>query len=170
VSTEKALYFVAVKALLRRGADLLITHDVFGDWDLPGGRLRPADFGASLEQVLCRKLVEELGPEVSYRLDAPVVFFRHQRVEATAIGPSASIFAIGFEATYLGGDILLGEHHDAFEWVAVQDFDVRAYFGGGWRRGLEHYQSLLRSGDNSPRDPVDWPFEPRSDSGGSPSE
>jgi aspartate/methionine/tyrosine aminotransferase len=33
----KDTYFVAVKALLRKGDELLIIKDKFGDWDLPGG-------------------------------------------------------------------------------------------------------------------------------------
>ncbi len=32
---DKDLYFVAVKLLLRDGDKLLITHDIFGVWDLP---------------------------------------------------------------------------------------------------------------------------------------
>jgi hypothetical protein len=37
---EKDLYYVAVKLFLRNENKLLITHDIFGDWDLPGGRIR----------------------------------------------------------------------------------------------------------------------------------
>src|ERR1700710_2668678 len=95
VNTGKALCFVAVKALVRRGPELLITHDVFGDWDLPGGRLRVEDFDSPLEDVLRRKLSEELGAGFSYDVGRPTVFFRHQRTEATPVGSEALIFAIG---------------------------------------------------------------------------
>jgi len=41
---NKDLYFVAVKIFLEdKDGRLLITKDRFGDWDLPGGRLREKD-------------------------------------------------------------------------------------------------------------------------------
>ena len=58
---EKDLYFVAVKLFLRDGSKLLITHDIFGDWDLPGGRIRKDEFNKPLESVIERKANEELG-------------------------------------------------------------------------------------------------------------
>ncbi|HSH31916.1 MAG TPA: hypothetical protein VK963_04595 [Candidatus Saccharimonadales bacterium] len=44
---DKDLYYVAVKLFLLDDGKLLITYDIFGPWDLPGGqralmRLRPS--------------------------------------------------------------------------------------------------------------------------------
>lgn len=36
----KDVYFVAVKALLRDGNKILLTHDIWDQWDLPGGRIK----------------------------------------------------------------------------------------------------------------------------------
>ena len=143
-SADKATYFVAVKALLRNEGDLLITHDVYGQWDLPGGRLRWDDFDVPLETVLERKLREELGESLRYELHAPCTFFRHERSEQGLDGQRVRIFAVGFEAKFLGGSISLGPHHDHHLWVDAATFPVADYFVGGWRDGLRTYQQRLR--------------------------
>lgn len=143
-SADKDLYFVAVKALLRNGEDLLITHDVYGQWDIPGGRLRSDDFDVPLEAVLERKLREELGDKFRYELGARRVFFRHERSEAGLDGRRVRIFAVGFEADFLGGEIRLGPHHDRKLWVEAVSFPVHEYFVDGWLEGLRSYQQRLR--------------------------
>ncbi len=137
-------YYVAMKVLLRDGDKLLITHDVFGDWDIPGGRIRLSEFESSLESVIERKMHEELGPDVQYSLGEPKVFFRVARVEQL-LNEEVHIFAVGFEANYLGGELKLGEHHDKMEWVNVHTFDPSAYFTGGWLKGITEYQAKVTS-------------------------
>ena len=53
---EKDTYFVAVKVFLEQGGKLLILKDNFGDWDLPGGRIKKDEFSSPLEQILERKI------------------------------------------------------------------------------------------------------------------
>lgn len=135
---DKDLYFVAVKLFLRDSDMLLITHDIFGAWDLPGGRLRANEFGAPLEAVVERKMREELGLDVKYRLKEPMVFFRVERFEH-GLQQKVRIFAIGYEADYLSGAIQLGDHHDQLEWVDVKTFKPDDYFDGGWLIGVKEY-------------------------------
>jgi len=78
---DKDLYFVAVKLLVRDGNKLLITHDIFGAWDLPGGRIKKDEFKASLPSVIKRKMQEELGNDFKYSFGEPTVFFRVEREE-----------------------------------------------------------------------------------------
>src|SRR4051812_49198435 len=118
---DKDLYFVAVKLLLRDGDKLLITHDIFGDWDIPGGRIKKDEFDTPLESVIERKMKEELGADVKFKLGQPKVFFRHERKEQK-LGEMVRIFAVGYEAEYRGGEIQLGNHHDKFEWVDAKAF------------------------------------------------
>lgn len=139
MSIERDLYFVAVKLLLRDANKLLITHDIFGDWDLPGGRIRKNEFGTSLESVIERKINEELGTKVRYKLGKPVVFFRVEREEHDLNGQKVRIFAVGYEARYLSGEINLGDHHDKMEWVDVSSFKPEEYFNDGWLSGLQEY-------------------------------
>ncbi len=142
---EKDTYFVAVKVFLEDGkGNLLILKDRFGDFDLPGGRLLPGDFSLPLEQVVVRKIQEELGPRVNYILGRPVVFMRHERDEVLQGGSKEMrrIFAVGYEAQYNGGEIVLGKNHEHYEWVSLRTFKPEQYFTGGWLRGVQDYVQL----------------------------
>lgn len=136
----KDTYFVAVKVLMRKDNDLLITHDVFGSWDIPGGRIKPDEFEVPLEEIVARKMSEELGPSVQYELGKVAIFFRHERVEHSTNQP-VRIFAVGYEATYKSGSIKLGDNHDKYEWVDTTSFKPEDYFTGGWLKGLKEYLS-----------------------------
>ena len=143
MNEAKDTYFVAVKILLRKGDRLLLTHDVFGDWDIPGGRIKPDEFETPLEDIIARKMREELGETVSYTLGEPKVFFRHKRIEHSS-GQEARIFAVGYEASYESGEINLGTNHDKYEWVNVANFKPEEYLTGGWLKGMKEYlQSQL---------------------------
>jgi ADP-ribose pyrophosphatase YjhB (NUDIX family) len=138
MNEPKDTYFVAVKVLLRKDDNLLIAHDVFNEWDIPGGRIKPDEFKTSLEKIFARKINEELGGDVKYSLGKPVVFFRHERIEYTS-KQTVRIFAVGYEATYLDGEIKLGSNHDKYVWVDVTTFKPEDYFTGGWLKGLQEY-------------------------------
>ena len=141
---EKDLYYVAVKLLLRDGDKLLITHDIFGDWDLPGGRICKDEFNKPLESVIERKIDEELGQDVKYFLGIPKVFFRVERKEQSLGGQLVRIFGVGYEARYIGGEISLGDHHDQMEWVDTKTFKPEQYFTGGWLSGVQDYLKSTR--------------------------
>lgn len=141
---DKDLYFVAVKLLLRDGNKLLITHDVFGDWDIPGGRIKKDEFNAPLASVIERKIKEELSEDIKYSVGKPAVFFRVERKEALLKDKTVRIFAVGYEAQYLGGEIKLDEYHDSYEWVDMRTFKPEERFTGGWLAGIEEYLALYR--------------------------
>ena len=144
---NKDLYFVAVKIFLEdEKGNLLILKDKFGGWDIPGGRLRENDFATPLEQVVQRKMKEELGDDVEYSLGAPAVFMRHERDEILPSGEKDKrrIFALGYEARYSGGEIKLGESHERYEWVPLTNFQPQDYFTGGWLKGVEEYLTKKR--------------------------
>lgn len=141
---EKDLYFVAVKLLIRDGNKLLITHDIFGSWDLPGGRIKKDEFKASLPSVIERKMKEELGADFKYSIDEPTVFFRVERQEHGLNNQKVRIFAVGYKSKYLGGEIQLGDHHDKYEWVGIDTFKPEDYFVDGWLEGVQEYLNLAR--------------------------
>ena len=134
----KSAYFIAAKALIRDGQKLLITHDVFGSWDIPGGRIKADEFGQPLEKILDRKIGEELGELVQYSIGKPVVHFQVERIEA-GIDAKVGIFAVGYEVAYLGGKVILGPHHDDYRWVDITEFKPETLFEGGWLIGLLQY-------------------------------
>lgn len=145
---NKDLYFVAVKIfLLDKDNNLLITKDRFGDWDIPGGRLKENDFNISLEMVLDRKIKEELGNNILYKIGDPVVFMRHERDEILYSGnrEKRRIFAVGYEGKYSGGDLNLGKNHEKCEWVPLNNFVPENYFTGGWLQGIKDFQDKQKN-------------------------
>lgn len=145
---EKDSYFVAVKVFLEDDkGNLFIFKDRFGDWDIPGGRLREDDFSVPLEEVAERKLREELGSEMRYELGEPAVFMRHERDEVLQAGKREKrrIFAVGYRAKYFGGGITLGNNHTESKWVPLATFRPEEYFTGGWLEGIREYQSRSSS-------------------------
>jgi len=145
---QKDLYFVAVKLFLRDQNKLLITHDIFGSWDLPGGRIKKDEFNKPLESIIDRKVKEELGTEVKYKLGIPLVFFRVEREEHNLGGQKVRIFAIGYDAKYLEGEVKLGDHHDKMKRVDLKSLEPDNYFTGGWLEGVNEYMSKLKVGLN----------------------
>lgn len=145
---EKDLYFVAVKVFLEDAkGNFFITKDRFGDWDVPGGRLRREDFETPLTKVIERKIKEELGKAVRYSLvECPPIFMRHERNELLVTGKRERrrIFAIGYRAKHLGGTIRLGSQHVKSQWVSPKKFRPEKYFKGGWLKGVKEYTKIKR--------------------------
>lgn len=132
-SVAKDHYMVAVKLLLRDGDTLLITKDQWGEWDLPGGRIRTDQFNVPLEDILEDKVVEELGSDLKYELGEIKTTFRVERKEAGRGGETVRIFAVGYEAKYLSGEIKLGDHHEKYEWINLKTADLNDYASpSGW--------------------------------------
>jgi 8-oxo-dGTP pyrophosphatase MutT (NUDIX family) len=139
---QKDTYFIAAKAFIEKDGKLLILKDNFGDWDLPGGRIKKDEFHAPLEQVVKRKMKEELGPNIKYQLGKPEIFMRHERVEAVEGNPTVRIFALGYICPFESGEINLSPRHTEMLWVDVQTFEPEKYFKGGWLEGLKEYIKL----------------------------
>lgn len=140
-------YYVAVKLFLERDAKLFIFKDKWNCWDLPGGRIRKHEFETPLEQVITRKMSEEIGDDVTYKLGNPVVMMRHERVEelkGDATDPTIRIFAIGYEATLESGEPSMGDHHIEMKWVDIDTFEPEKYFTGGWLKGVQEYLAIKR--------------------------
>lgn len=145
MNEKKDTYFVAAKVLLRKGDSLLLTHDIFGDWDIPGGRIKPDEFDTPLEYIIARKMHEELGEDVRYTLGEPRVTFRHKRIEHST-GEEARIFALGYEAEYESGEITLGANYDRYEWVDLRSFEPSNYLKDGWLKGVLEYMNKEAEG------------------------
>lgn len=141
---QKDTYFVAVKVFLEKDGKLLILKDSFSEWDLPGGRIKTDEFDVPLEQIIQRKMREELGNEIKYDIGKPVVFMRHQRQESVSGNPTVRIFAVGYEGTLESGDIHLSDRHTEMKWIDLKDFRPEDYFKGGWLKGVQEYLALDR--------------------------
>lgn len=140
--TQKDTYFVAVKIFLEKDGKLLILKDNFGDWDLPGGRIKKDEFETPMEKILKRKISEELGEKIQYTINEPTVFMRHERKEATEGNPLVRIFAVGYSGTLESGEITLSPRHTEMKWVDLKILNPKEYFTGGWLKGVEEYRDL----------------------------
>lgn len=145
MNAEKDTYFVAVKVFLVRDGKLLILKDNFGDWDLPGGRIKKDEFETSLPKIIERKMSEELGNDIEYTIGAPVVFMRHERVEQSPGNPTVRIFAVGYEGALIRGEIKPSARHPELLWVDPTNFKPEEYFTGGWLKGVQEYISLFKN-------------------------
>ncbi len=139
---QKDQYYVAVKIFLEHEGKLFIFKDRFGDWDLPGGRIKKDEFDVSLEDVVRRKMREEVGDNIVYTLKQPQIFMRHERVEDAPGNPTIRIFAIGYPATVESGEIELSKQHLEMKWVDPQNFKPEDYFTGGWLKGVQEYLNI----------------------------
>lgn len=140
---DKDLYFVAVKVFLEKEGKFLIFKDGFGNWDIPGGRIKKDEFNTPLEEVIARKMSEELGDSIKYNLGKPVVFMRHERVESAPGNPTVRIFAIGYQATLEKGEVEMKSHHTQMLWADPKSFKPEKYFTGGWLKGVQEYIKLV---------------------------
>ena len=136
---DKATYFVAVKIFLEHQGKFLVLKDNFGDWDIPGGRIKESEFNIMLEKIIVRKMKEELGDSIKYKIEKPIVFMRHKRREAVPGNPEVRIFAIGYKARYLKGGIRLSGRHTEQLWISKKTFKPEKYFKGGWLAGVREY-------------------------------
>jgi 8-oxo-dGTP pyrophosphatase MutT (NUDIX family) len=144
---HKDQYYVAVKLFLEKGGKFFIFKDRWNSWDLPGGRIRKYEFDLPLEQVIERKMKEEVGDDVSYELGKSIVTMRHQREEqepGDGTKPTIRIFAVGYEAKLIEGAPRLGDHHVEMLWADIKTFKPEEYFTGGWLKGVQDYLALKR--------------------------
>lgn len=138
--SQKDPYFVAVKVFLEKDTSFLILKDKFGEWDLPGGRIKKNEFSTPLPDVIRRKMLEELGSDMTYSVESrPEVLMRHERVEASPGNPTVHIFGLGYRAQLLVGEPKLSEAHTELLWVEWKNFIPEDYFTGGWLAGVEEY-------------------------------
>jgi 8-oxo-dGTP pyrophosphatase MutT (NUDIX family) len=143
---QKDPYFVAVKVFLERDGKFLVMKDNFGQWDLPGGRIKKDEFAVPLEDIVKRKMFEEVGESVEYVLGKPIVFMRHERVEHAPGNPTVRIFALGYQAAWQSGEVVFSERHTELLWADPATFKPEDYFTGGWLKGIQEYMALKKQG------------------------
>lgn len=142
---NKDAYFVAVKIFLEKEGKFLVLKDSFGDWDLPGGRIKKDEFETPLESIIERKMKQEVGEDLKYSIDKPLLFLRHERVEASEGNPTVRIFAVGYPATWVSGEVVLSERHTEMLWADPKTFKPEEYFKGGWLKGVQEYIAIKNS-------------------------
>ena len=143
----KDQYYVAVKLFLEKDGKFFVFKDKWNAWDLPGGRIRKHEFETPLEDVIKRKMAEEVGSHIKYELGKPIVMMRHERVEqldGENENPTIRIFAVGYEAKLIEGEPRFSDHHVEMKWVDINDYQPENDFEGGWLKGVQDYLKLRR--------------------------
>lgn len=144
-SEAKDEYLVAVKLLLRKGDQLLVTKDQWGSWDIPGGRIRKDQFNESLESILRQKISVELGDDVEYEIGPIKATARIEREEIGRDGYRVRIFAVCYEGLYSGGEIVVGDYMEKYEWINIMNANLDDYSDGdSWVVHLKDYQEECR--------------------------
>jgi len=144
-SMAKDEYLVAVKLLLFKDDKLLILKDQWGSWDIPGGRIRRDQFEIPLETILREKIDVELGKEIKYELGNIATSIRLERQEVGRAGKKVRIFAVCYEAKYIGGNINIGEYIPYYEWIDLRNANLDDYSeGDSWVTKLKDYQKKYK--------------------------
>lgn len=106
---------VALKAFAVDGERLLMVREADGAqlWELPGGRIDVGEEDRSPIDVLLRELSEELGPEFTVEIGAPVTTW----VRAPDPRRARPVFLVGYRCRYTGGGIVLSAEHVDHRWV-----------------------------------------------------
>ncbi len=107
--------------------------------------IKKSEFDTPLEKVIGRKMSEELGDGIKYKIGKPVVTMRHERVEDAPGNPTIRIFAVGYEATLLSGEPKLSSLFTESMWADIKTFQPEKYFKGGWLKGVEEYLKIKNS-------------------------
>lgn len=143
-SWAKDEYLVALKLIVRDGDNILILKDGFGNWDIPGGRIRKDQFNTPYEQILREKIDVELGVEFTYKLGDIKTLMRVERIEHGRDGQKVRIFAVGYEAFYKSGEINLASYLESYEWINIRTTNLDTYKDdSGWVDKLKDYQNQL---------------------------
>lgn len=106
---------LAASAVIFRDAKILLVRRARdpgrGRYSLPGGRV---EWGETLEQAVHREVAEETG------LTVTIIGLAGIREVMPASG-GGHFVVLSYAARWTGGEVMLNDEHDGFEWVAPDD-------------------------------------------------
>jgi hypothetical protein len=115
---SQAYYQVGLKLLLRKDGEFLFLKPPVGTcFDLPGGRMGKADAALPLSDFLYKKVAEELGPSLKFKVKGPL--FQYTRYFRPL---NLRVFITVYEGVYISGPIQTS----------------RSYLGHQWLNPIEH--------------------------------
>ena len=114
------LYKISLKVLLEKKNKVLILLDQNDLIDLPGGRIEKKELKSSVEDVIRREIIEELGPDVVFNLGSPIFFFR-----AYSQKNNEWALIIVHKGEYIKGVISLSKEHKSYKWIEKKKVNIR---------------------------------------------
>ncbi len=127
------MFYVGLKAFVRRGDELLVLGDPIEGLDFPGGRIQIGEL--DIIESLKREVREETGIEVEVKNPFTTwinVFPPEHKLHGK------KVFLVGYECEYISGEVTLSDEHDKFSWVTKDNFH-EANDGTEWFEILEKY-------------------------------
>lgn len=123
--------------------ELLILKDARNAYyDFPGGRLDKDEFATPLLDSLRREVAEELGKDVSLTIYEGVVAVARECLWNRILGCldyDRHVFIIFYEAQYRGGEIVLSDEHESYQWVECATFKPEELFKPGIGAAAEKF-------------------------------
>lgn len=115
---EDQLFYVGQKAFIENEkGQLLVLNDPQLGLDFPGGKIQIGELDSA--QALKREVKEETGLDIEVGKPFYSWFYQFGQDHRNA---GKLIYVIGFHCTYLGGEVILSDEHDRFEWVSKRDY------------------------------------------------
>lgn len=111
-------------------------------YDFPGGRLDKEEFNTPLLDSLRREVVEEIGRDVALTIREEIVAIARECLWNRTLGCldyDRHVFIIFYEAQYRGGEIVLSDEHESYQWVECATFKPEGLFKPGIGAAAEKF-------------------------------
>jgi len=113
---DRALYNVSLKVIIRRDDKFLVLTNSENKFDLPGGRIDIDENKDSLEKIIDREIVEELGVDMKIEMKNPVMCFRRIFDE-----DNLNVFIVVFYGRFISGSVSVSNEHDGYVWMKPEE-------------------------------------------------
>ncbi len=116
---EDAQFFVAQKAFIQKGNEVLVINDPLEGLDFPGGKIQ--DNELDVIKSLKREVQEETGLEIEVEKPFHTLISIFPESHPKLAGKK--VFLVCYRCTYVSGDVVLSEEHDSLKWVSKDNYD-----------------------------------------------
>ena len=127
-------FYVAQKAFIRKGDEVLVLSDPIEGLDYPGGKVQIGEI--DLKDSLKREVLEE----TNIKIEVGRPFFVTSETFKRGEYANKRVFIIAYECDYISGDMKLSKEHDNFVWVDKNDYS-KVNDGTSFFEMLEKYFS-----------------------------
>lgn len=116
---DDLICFISQKAFIEKDDNLLILHDPFIGFDLPGGKVLQGE--ADLIESLRREVIEEI--DIKFEIGPPFYTWLFTvPAESKHQHAGKQMYCVGYKCKYLSGEIKLSSEHDYFKWINKENF------------------------------------------------
>jgi 8-oxo-dGTP pyrophosphatase MutT (NUDIX family) len=114
---KDGLFYIAQKAFIKKGNEVLVLGDPEEGLDYPGGKIQEGEIDST--KSLQREVMEETGLEIS--VGEPFVTWLNVFPENHHLA-GKQVFLVGYKCEYISGEVTLSHEHNSFSWVNKDNF------------------------------------------------